>query len=81
MGGLINKTLYTTLFLETRVDHNHTVRDPNVDIKAITGPSVAYHPEGLNHTLLSHGCISKMAPAMITVGRKCFEGQESGQGA
>ena len=71
-GGLINKTLYMTLFLgnhKSRFPHP-PVRDLNVGIEAVTGPSVAYHPEGLNHTLLSRGCISKNGSSCDNCGQK-----------
>lgn len=72
VGGLINKTLYVTLLLgnhKSRFSHP-PVRDLNVDIETVTGPSVVYHPEGLKHTLLSHGCISKNGSRCDNYGQK-----------
>lgn len=55
-GGRFNKQgIIHDLFLgnhKSRFPHP-PVRDLNVDIKAITGPSVSYHPEGLNHIALT----------------------------
>ena len=38
-------------------------------IEALIGFSHVYHPDGLNTTLLSEGCIPAMTPAMKMVGR------------
>lgn len=84
VGGLINKTLYMTLFLgnhKSRFPHP-PVRDLNVDIEAVTGPSVVYHPGGLNHTSLSHGCSSESGSSCDNCGQKVHsKDRDQGQGA
>ena len=49
-----------------------------VYIKSFTAFSHIYHPGGLNNTLLSRGCILKMAPTVGLVGRMHIPGTKEG---
>ena len=78
MAGLISKRSYIqglSWAAARQVDlHTRLPESEKFNIEALTGFSHVYHPDGLNNTLLSQGCILETAPTVGTVDRT-FQGQ------
>ena len=56
------------------IEEYHAARILKVSMEGLTGLSHTYHPDGLNNTVLSQGCV------LETAGRMCIPRTGEGKG-